>query len=237
MISVLIPTRGRQAELLRTVESIRKTKVGRVEVICYVDEDDAATYFDKPPFGWIEETDGIHVRFECGPRIVLSNMWNKCADAAHPDSAILCQGNDDVIFRSKGWDKIVETEFEKCSDRILLVHGNDGGGPSRPSGRGEFGTHPFVHRQWVDAVGYFVPPYFSSDYGDTWLNDLANAVARRRYVPIIIEHIHFWLGKTVEDQNTRDRLERGNRDRVSQLYSDLEPLRQIDIEKLKAAMR
>jgi hypothetical protein len=223
MISALIPTRRRREMFARTVDSIRSTQTSDVEIVAYVDNDDVATYADFRS----------DVKFVRGPRIVLSNTWNKCAAAARGE--ILLQGNDDIIFRTPGWDRVVENEFSKCPDRILMVHGSDGSGVIGSS-TGGFGTHPFIHRRWMETLGYFTAPFYSSDYGDTHLNELANAIGRRRFVPIVIEHMHFWLGKGPQDETTNDRLVRHNRDNVEQLYRDLAPLREVDIEKLKARM-
>jgi hypothetical protein len=226
MISILIPTRGRRAGLERAIRSARETahSADCLEFVAYVDNDDALTYVDF----------GCDVKFVYGPRIVLSNTWNKCAEVAKGD--ILCQGNDDIIFRTPGWVRIIEEEFAKIPDRLVMVHGSDGS-KNYGSSSGQFGPHPFISRQWMETLGYFTAPYFSSDFGDTWLNDLANAIGRRRYVPVIIEHMHFIFGKSETDRTTSERLERHSRDNCGQLYADLAPLREVDIEKLKAAMR
>lgn len=223
MISLLCPTRKRPDGLARMVESVRATARKNIEIVCYVDDDDNS----------YDALEVASIKFIHGPRIVLSNMWNKCAEVANGE--ILGQMNDDIIFRTGGWDLDVENEFAKWRDRIVLVHGSDG--TELPSGsKGKFGPHPFVHRKWVETLGYFTAPFFSSDYGDTHLNDLANAIGRRRYLPFVIEHMHFWLGKGPQDQTSNDRLERHSRDNVDQLYKDLAPLREVDIEKLKAVM-
>jgi hypothetical protein len=228
MISILIPTRGRREGLLRAIRSARQTASDprNLEFVCYLDQDDAETYKDFEEPGVI---------FIIGPRIVLSNMWNKCAEIARSDG--LMQGNDDIVFRTNGWDSMVSSEFAKFPDGIVMVHGNDGSGSATNSGKGTFGTHPFVTRRWYDVVGYFTPPFYASDFGDTHLNDVSAAIGRRRYIPFVVEHLHYAWGKAAVDQTTSDRLARHAADNVEQLYKDLAPLRQIDIEKLKAAMR
>lgn len=228
MISVLIPSRGRPSSLLRTIDSARKTlyNPAGVEFVVYLDEDDANSYRGLP-------AEIGQVTWVVGPRIVLSNTWNKCAEAAKGE--IFCQGNDDLIFRTRDWDRLVNLAIGRIPDRICMVHGNDGS--EHPSGCGYFGPHPFVHRKWYDTLGYFTAPFFSSDFADTWTNDLANAINRRYPLPIMIEHMHFWLGKAVEDKTTKDRLQRHSDDLVEQLYADLVPLRRFDIEKLRAVMR
>jgi hypothetical protein len=232
MISILIPTRKRRDGFIRAMHSGIETAVDplSLEFVAYVDDDDdsyreIAKHYDPM----------VKLVFVKGPRIVLSNMWNKCAEAAHGD--ILMLGNDDIVFRTHGWDQQVVTEIAKFQDRIVMVHGNDGSGSGMPSGTGGFGTHPFITERWVEILRYFTPPFFSSDFADTWINELANGIGRRRYVPFTIEHMHPLFGKAEIDQTTRDRRKRHAADDVERLYQDLASLRQSDIEKLKAAMR
>ncbi len=235
MISLLIPTRKRPAGIRRVVESARATAKGQFEMVFYIDNDDPESR-DVVQGQIIGET-GAHgiVRYLCGPRIVLSNTWNKCAEIAIGD--IFGQMNDDIAFRTPGWDVMVEDAFAGCADKILMVHGSDGSNAGYASGADGFGPHGFCHRRWYETLGYFTPPFYSSDFGDTHLNELASAIGRRRHLPFVIEHLHFIFGKAEVDQTTSDRLARHSADNVEQLYRDLAPLRQLDIEKLKAAMR
>ena len=227
MISLLIPTRGRRAGLERIVQSALATASNpkALEFIAYADQDDAETYASFNPI----------VHFVIGPRIVLSNTWNKCVEVAGGD--IFGQMNDDIAFRTPGWDVMVEEAFAGCPDKILMVHGSDGSNAGYASGADGFGPHGFCHRRWYETLGYFTPPFYSSDFGDTHLNELASAIGRRRHLPFVIEHFHFIFGKAEVDQTTSDRLARHSADNVEQLYRDLAPLRALDIEKLKAAMR
>jgi hypothetical protein len=224
MISILLPTRHRPDGLRRVIDTALHTSVisHNLEFVAYVDNDD--TSYDK---------DFPELVIRRGPRIVLSNMWNKCAELAKGD--IFMQGNDDILFKTHGWDIKVEFAFEQSKSKILMVHGSDGSGSGHRSARGEFGPHPFLHRRWFETLGYVTPPYFSSDYGDTWINDLANALDCRSYIPFVIEHCHFHFGKASQDDVTMDRLMRHSSDGVDRIYEELEPLRNIDIDKLRAA--
>jgi hypothetical protein len=107
------------------------------------------------------------------------------------------------------------------------VHGYDGHQPKT------FGTHGFIHKLWVEAVGYFVPPYFRCDWNDTWLNDVANMIGRRHYVDIVTEHLHPVWGTRLLDQTDQDRMAAGQADNVDQLYRDKLPEREADAAKLR----
>jgi hypothetical protein len=216
-ISILCPTRGRPEQVKNMLRSLRDTSTEIPEVVFYVDEDD--TTF--PEALWHEYENHKVLR---GPRIVLSQMWNKCAEAATGEIFLLC--GDDVLFKSPAWDHKVRTAFAAFPDRLVLVHGDDGIHGNR------FGTHCFLHRAWMDAVGYFCPPYFSSDYNDTWFNDVFNALNRRVYLPIITEHLHPIAGKGKWDKTHKERLERGKQDNVDRLYKELAAERFADIQKV-----
>lgn len=232
MIAVLIPTRNRPEGITRVVESARATAKD-FRILFYVDDDDKESVHEI-----LKHPTSI-VRYAVGPRIVLSNTWNVLANAAltmYPEIDIVMQGNDDIVFETPGWDSQVIAAFAASPDKILMVHGSDKSS-HQPSSIGKFGPHPFVHRKWIETLGYFTPPYFSSDFGDTWVNEVANAIGRRQYIPVVIEHMHYLFGKAKMDSTTEDRLSRHSADQVECLYADLVALRKIDIEKLRKAMQ
>lgn len=221
MISILCPTRKRPEMLKRMVESVRATS-SNVEIVLYVDEDDPRS---------AESAITLRVPFKIGPRLrKITQAWNELLPFAHGE--IYQQGNDDCIYRTHGWDKLVEEAFAEVPDRILLVHGNNGAGIES-----EFAPHPLVNRRWIEALGYFIAPYFSSDFGDTWNWEIACWLGRRRYLPFTCEHIHYAHGKAAKDENTLDRLKRHTEDNVEQLYADLLPQRLEDAAKLRALMQ
>lgn len=189
------------------------------EMIVRLDDDDEAVY----PKRW-------NLTYIRGPRIVLSECWNECYAVAQGD--IFWHGGDDVTFRTIGWDEIVRAAFPP--DNIAFVHGHD----LSPNGHW-LGTHGFLHRAWVDAVGYFLPPYFSSDYNDVWLVDVADIIDRHVYVPIVTEHWHPDFGKSEKDQTYYDRIARHVADDMDGLYRSPEMVekRMVDAEKLRVVMR
>lgn len=220
MISVLVPTRNRPESVQRLLDSALSTSRFIPEFIFYVDEDDTSS------IDVIHEHDAV-TQILVGPRVVLSEMWNRCSELAKFDVMMHC--GDDIVFRSRDWDERVLHEFDAWDDKIIFVHGRDGFQDAN------IGTHGFLHRNWVDTVGYFVPPYFSSDYNDLWLTEVADALGRRRYLPeIYTEHMHPVAGKGTWDQTHQDRLVRHRRDNVEQLYRDHAEQRAIDISKLDA---
>mgnify|MGYP003640957668 FL=1 len=244
-ISVLLPTRGRiktthgnfPEQLILSAEETCDD-FNSIEFVFYVDEDDSDTreYF--------ENLDYDNVKFICGERIVLSEMWNVCYRNASGDILFHC--GDDIRFRTKGWDKVVRDKFDEVEDKILFAFGDDG--KRHP---GSFGTHGFIHKRWADTVGYFVPPYFSCDYGDKWLNDVAKAISCRNvnrwvYLDIYTEHIHprahidrnpALEKKYIYDKTHLERLERNKEANNKELYSKYSQERKRDIKKLKGVIK
>lgn len=210
MISLLLPTRQRPKQLLRLVESIQATatRPELIELVTWVDDDDNTydrTSIDLP---WTV------VR---GPRVHedglvnLSAKWNKCYEFAKGDIIQHC--GDDIVFRTPGWDDIVYDAFDAVPDKILFAFGKDG-----IQDENNFGTHGFIHRKWVETVGYLFPPLFVSDYNDVFLNDVAKLIGRHQEMPIYTEHMHFIANKATIDTNTAERLQRHATHRPQDLY-------------------
>ena len=225
VISLLLPTRNRvntsQGNFVYDfIQSARETADSpeNIEIVFYVDDDDESSleYFDS--------FDDPLIRVVSGSRIVLSQMWNECYYESSGD--ILGHCGDDLRFRTQGWDSIILSKFQEHLDRIAFVYGRDGYAPLN------FGTHGFIHRNWVEVLGYFVPPYFSSDFNDNWLNEIAKDVDRHFYVDIYTEHLHPAAGKYIMDVTHQERVERGAQDNVHEKYDSLSAERQIDAAKL-----
>ena len=220
-ISVLCPTRGRPENVRRLAATALGTAAGVIELVLYADDDAPGSVpQDVAVMPW--------VKVVTGPRIVLSDTWNKCWERASADVFMMC--GDDVAFRTPGWDQVVLAEFGRWADRIVFVHGEDGiQGPG-------FGSHGFIHRKWADTVGYFSPPWFSCDFCDTWLNHVAITLGRSVRVPILTEHMHPNAGKGDWDRTHQERAARGASDNVQALYDSMADRRAADAGKLRAVM-
>ena len=220
MISLLAPTRKRPLRFRQMIDSVRLTASAMPEILSYVTPDDMASY-DRDKFP--------EVHFAYGQRLVMSDLWNVLIPWATGDILMLCA--DDVIFRTPGWDVIVEQAFAESADKILLCYGDDGG----PNGK-TFATLPFVHRRWVDTIGYFTGPGYSADFSDTHPWDVAVMLGRTKLLPIVTEHQHVMWGKAADDETYRENRERLTRDNTPKLYASRLAERQRDAEKLRAVM-
>ena len=213
-ISILAPSRGRPKALQAMADSAFRT-ASNIEILAYVDEDDPSDY---------EAVQDVTI--VRGPRINLSDCWNRLAEKAR--GSILHMGSDDIRFRTPHWDQMIRQAFEVFRDRIVFVYGDDGIHDRK------MGTHGFVSREWYQTVGRFTPPFFPCDYADTWLNEVAAHIGRRMYIQgMLIEHLHPIAGKASWDQTHKERLERGREANVGELYESLHDARMAEAEALQ----
>lgn len=231
MISILCPTRGRPDSVRRLMRSASATaaRPRDLQFVFYVDEDDAS--MDEQVRSELTELAArdlhLNTHFVVGARILLSECWNVCYSvAAHP---ILMQCGDDIVFQSHHWDTEVTEAIEAVPDRIVLVYGRDG-----IQDRG-VATHGFLHRNWAEAVGYFVPSLFASDWNDMWLTEVARELGRLAYLPsIYTEHMHPVAGKGPWDRTHQERMDRHNREDCDKIWRDTGDQRKLDVVKLRA---
>ena len=224
LISVLCPTRGRPFQVQELIDTATRTATypDQLQFVFYIDGDDKTRHS-------VQDLQRIDPRVAVitGPRVVLSQMWNECYTLAKAD--VLMQCGDDIRFRTRGWDTKVLRQFLGYPDRIVLVHGQDGIQGDR------IATHGFLHRRWVEVVGYFVPPIFASDYNDMWLTEVADLINRRLYLPqVYTEHMHPVAGKGPLDRTHQERLARHNTEDCDRLWRDTADDRQRDAGKLRA---
>ena len=227
LISVLLPSRGRPDALLAMVNSLSATAAHRrrIEVIVYLDEDDPAL----SDYWKLIFNDTVAVHYHVEPRRLLSECWNFAASKANGE--ILMHGGDDVQFATPGWDQQVRDAFAASQDKILLVQGDDLS-PNRET----LATHGFLHRRWVETVGYFLPPLFSCDWNDVWITEVADMLGRRVRLPFVTEHLHHSFGKREHDLTDAEREARGREDDVVSLYKRTAKDRVSDAAKLRAVM-
>lgn len=221
MISIIAPTRKRPQNVTRLVDSIVNTvsNIQNVELLVYIDDDDE----DSIP-ALQAAAERVNVNAVQGNKLIGSQMYNEMGKLAQGD--IIMFAADDIVFGTPNWDAIVQQEFDKYEDKILLVYGNDG------FQNGRIATHGFVHRHWIELVGYVLPPKLASAYTDEWVTDLAIRAGRKCYLPnLIVEHMHPAAGKAPTDETYTKRIEVAGD--IGAYYTSLEGERAQDAQKLK----
>ncbi len=101
--------------------------------------------------------------------------------------------SDDSLVRTPFWDELL---LEKRED-FAIVHSDDGWQAKRRiHGAVLFGG------ELLRALGWWVPPGLVHSFCDDVWETIANALHLRRFVPeVLVEHCHFWNGKTSLDHS------------------------------------
>ena len=226
-ISILCPTRNRVDNIEKFVTSVYETAEFKdlLEFIFYIDDDDENSVLKCEE---LSNNNIYSIKVVIGERIIMSSMWNKCFEESTGE--IMFIGADDIIFRTENWDSIVRNEFDKFDDKIALIYGSDGIKSSKKNHG--YGNHFFIHRNWEEVLGYVDPPYFSSDYADLWMADVAQRIDRKIWINIDTEHMHPGVGKSEWDSTHKERLQRGRDDDNKGIYTSKENERIADSNKL-----
>jgi glycosyltransferase involved in cell wall biosynthesis len=191
-ISILVPTRNRFNNIVRLIKSIKDTAYdfNNIEILLYVDNDDTNTLHSIN-----ENRKDLHgACVYTGKQGTLGSAYNalykKCT------GNIIMSGADDIIFKTKEWDKILLDNFNKLDSKIALFASND-----LYTNPDDLSTHPFLTREAINCFGFFIPSKFDCNYADRWYTDIFKRVKRYIVVPIIIEHMH-WLNNKAERDST-----------------------------------
>ncbi len=227
-ISLVFPTRNRPKSIRRYCQSIIDTvpleRLKYIEICIYIDNDDVLS---EAEIKSCIENFKLKIIIYKGERITMSAMWQVLYEECVSGDIVKLSA-DDFVFRTMDWDMIVRDVINQIPDRIVLVYGDDG------IQHGNIATYSFVTKEWIEVSGFWLPKYFSSDYCDTWLNEVSAHIGRKVYInELMIEHMHFWIGKAEIDENTKERLERHKRDGVDEIYKIKKPERVNQERRLK----
>jgi Glycosyl transferase family 2 len=225
-ISVICPTRNRPELLRRLWQSAKDTASVMPEFCTYIDDDDTLS---------VPVCEELGIKYRQGPQKVYTQNYNEAAEVS--TGSILFDVADDFIFRESKWDLKVIAEFDKVPDKLILVHGFDG------TEGAENATHFFVHRHWVNILGYLFPPYFRWANADVWMTKVAKLIDRQVYLPtMLVEHMHLCQGKAPVDSTYAEASERIRKYAWADIagYHSLEDRKadiEADAEKLRQAIQ
>ena len=190
MISHLIATRKRAAQLERLLDSIEMTfsKTTQIEFLFHL------LIGDEASFKVLNKLEGKY-KYDYlwnSDEFSLVQLYNQLASKAKGD--ILAYINDDMVFRTPDWDLEVQKLFLQ-DKKALVAYGPDG------HWNGEIATWAFIKRDWLNIFGWLAPPQYKHFYFDTWITDVSNASHTSAYSPLLlIEHVHYHYKKAEFDE-------------------------------------
>lgn len=203
-ISLLLPTRGRPALVARLFDSIRArtSRLDRVQVVLYIDDDDTGSHGISDP--------QISLTKIIGPRISMGAYNSACLGRSDGDVVILI--NDDMVIRTDGWDDMVRSLDSRFEDRIYLGYGND-----LYKGR-DLCAFPILSRRCCDILVEPYPHAYQGAFIDYHLLDIFKRIQKKGHDRIcyledlVFEHMHFRSGKGSMDSTYTARRRFGDDD-------------------------
>jgi hypothetical protein len=112
--------------------------------------------------------------YTIGPNQSTSYSWNLMAETAKND--ILFLVGDDCKFETPSWDQMIVEAFDQYPDKIACVY------PRAPSVSKYKSPHFCLHKNWINSLGYFLPPHFYHWYVDTWILEIAQRLGRHHLI-------------------------------------------------------
>ena len=182
--SLIVPTRQRSSQLRRLLESVAATAAHAraIEVVLVVDEDDRASR----AFAF----NGLNVKKVTVTPGLPMGALNMAGYEASTGAYVMLL-NDDVIARTRRWDRRVLSCLRRFPDGIVLVHVNDC----------LFGEQlcafPIVSRTFCDLAGGICPRGYLRYRIDDHIEDIFNLLwvlgeCRAIYLPdVVFEHLNY----------------------------------------------
>jgi hypothetical protein len=211
-VLVIVPTRGRpDASLEFHKEFLAKSMIS--DLMFAIDEDDADSY---------PRIDGV--LYEVNPRMGMNGTLNYVATKYADKYKYIAFMGDDHRIRTFGWDIVMTEKIGSLG----VAYGNDLiQGQALP-------TAVIMSSKIIKAIGYMAPPKQKHMYLDNFWLDLGTRLNAIHYLEdVIIEHLHFSVGKSDMDSSYQETNDSAiyNADKVA--YDEyLSTQMDIDIDKI-----
>lgn len=172
------PSRERPHRLKEMLASYRETRSPNTDLVIYIDNDEPR----------LSEYQALILpagsKLEIHPRTYLAHIHNNIIKN-NPGYDYYMPVNDDIIFRTSGWDKLLIQTIQEKGGGWGIAYGNDLAG----NHRWELPTFGMVSGNIIRVLGYVYPLEVLALFGDTFLLDLGRSLGKIFYNPtVIIQH-------------------------------------------------
>lgn len=223
-ISLLLPSRGREKLVERLFASIvsTTTDLHSIEVILYLDDDDLNSHY--------LDSDDFSVTKIIGNQDSMGAYNVACLSKARGDIIILI--NDDLVFRTVGWDEKVIAMDARFSDKIYLAYTND-------LFKKAWCSFPILSRKTCTELINPYPVEYKGAFIDTHLYDVFKRLQRQKYdricylEDVVFEHLHYRTGKAKLDDTYKSR----GRFDDDAAFVQLSTIRQLSADRMAALIR
>ena len=182
-VLVIVPTRGRPDSSVEFhKEFLQKSMIS--DLMFAIDEDDADSY---------PSIDGV--LYEVNPRMGMNGTLNYVATKYADKYKYIAFMGDDHRVRTFGWDLVMAERIGSLG----VAYGNDLiQGQALP-------TSVMMSSKIIKAIGYMAPPKQKHMYLDNFWLDLGTRLNAIHYLEdVIIEHLHFSVGKSDMDSSYQE---------------------------------
>lgn len=226
-ISILVPTWGRPGRLMDLVQSVLLTarrEPGLTQIWVRVSHEDPSC----AEYRWLADRENrVHWYFLEGCTGYAAGI--EALRRVATGEIFFC-GSDDSLFRTPGWDEIVERAF--IAEPFLVAYADNGLHREKCE---QF----FTTRRWVETVGWLMRPEYEHFCCDQDVESIARGVDCLQFLrEVVVEHMHKKYGKAADDATYRrvrqDDPDTNQRDLAT--FDRLAPDRAAAIARLKAAM-
>lgn len=177
---VIVPSRGRPANVARLIEALQQTMATEGELALGLDEDDPTL----PEIRAAIAVAPFPVSARFGQRNTLVGWTNDIAIPAAENFRALCSLGDDHVPLTPGWDLRL-TNAIRVAGGTGFAYGNDLIQGSR------LPTAVMVSSDIVRTLGWLCQPTLRHYFTDNVWKTLGDAAGCIRYLPdVIIEHRH-----------------------------------------------
>ncbi len=184
-LAIVVPSRGRPTRVAALWEGLNSTLSRRradVHIVVGLDSDDpeGPNYPEGPDY--VVRSDVHYVV-----------PWiNALAVPLVNEFRYIGMIGDDNMPRTVGWDDQILDALEKTP----FAFGND----LYPREQGQHPCHIFCRSEIIKALGYLGPPSLKHMFVDNCWMDWGKAVGITYLPNVIIEHLHFTVGKATYDE-------------------------------------
>lgn len=187
-ILVILPTRNRGKKTRECLEAWSSCS-NEADLLLCVDDDDV----DLPIYEQLSKEFGTKLRV--GPRLRMCPTLNQASLEEADNYEYLAFIGDDHRFRTKGWDEIAVNTLERQTNGWGIWYGND-----LLKGK-DLPTAAVMGSKLVKKIGGMSLPGLIHLYLDDFWKMLGEELGVLYYDDdVIIEHMHFTVGKGDHDQ-------------------------------------
>ena len=185
-ISLLCPTKNRYLKFKRFVDSLINTTfyINRIELlICFDSYENEIEKYDLEILKLTQKGMIVKKYFKDLTSHALRNNYlaKKCS------GDIIFPINDDMVFITNNWDKVIEEEFSRnLKSKPLCVWINC----DRKYKKLDYSAFPVINYAWYKRLGYIVPEIFRFWYLDWWICEVSRISKKYFLSKVYIHQFH-----------------------------------------------